>query len=95
MTRFEVELLDESTVFTLRQVCRVCSVHAEFVCELVEEGIVTPRGKDLRSWTFGGDAVIRVQKALRLQRDLGVNLPGIALAFELLARLEEAERRRR
>ena len=94
VTRIEIELLDETTALTLGQVCRICSVHAEFVCDLVDEGIVTPQGKELRTWRFGGDAVVRIRKAVRLQRDLGVNLPGIALAFDLLSRLQEAERTR-
>jgi chaperone modulatory protein CbpM len=38
---------------------------------------------------------VRVQKAHRLQRDLGVNLPGIALALQLLERIDALEARLR
>jgi chaperone modulatory protein CbpM len=37
--------------------------------------------------------VRRVRTVVRLQRDLGVNLPGAALALELLERIEELQRR--
>jgi chaperone modulatory protein CbpM len=33
--------------------------------------------------------VVRVRSALRLQRDLGVNLAGIALALDLMEELED------
>ena len=92
------ELLDERLRVSLRDMCRICGVHAEFLIELVEEGIITPqapprarrarRRLEAHAWVFDGIAVVRVQRAVRLQRDLGVNLPGVALALELLDELE-------
>ena len=92
------ELLDERLRVSLRDMCRICGVHAEFLIELVEEGIITPqapprarrshRRREAHAWQFDGIAVVRVQRAVRLQRDLGVNLPGVALAPELLDELE-------
>ena len=94
MDEFEIEALTRASVLSLSEVCRVAGVHAEFVCELVEEGIVSPRGRDIVAWRFDGAAVVRIQKAVRLQRDLGVNLPGIGLALDLLAELDELRHRR-
>jgi chaperone modulatory protein CbpM len=85
------ELLDETLIFTLREVCHVCDVHAEYVIELVQEGVIQPHAEPslpAPRWRFDGLAVARVQRALRLQRDLGVNLAGVALALELLDELE-------
>jgi chaperone modulatory protein CbpM len=107
--RIDPELLDERLRFTLRDMCRICGVHAEFLLELVEEGVIAPRAPQLHrpsgsrrypasappaQWHFDGIAVVRVQRALRLQEDLGVNLPGVALALELLDELEALRRRR-
>ncbi len=98
------ELLDERLRFTLREMCRICGVHAEFLMDLVAEGVIAPRPPAPRSrrrapapaeWHFDGVAVVRVQRAVRLQQDLGVNLPGIALALELLDELETLRRRTR
>ncbi|MEQ8858134.1 MAG: chaperone modulator CbpM [Pseudomonadales bacterium] len=93
--QIDAELLDEQLRLDLRDMCRICGVHAEFLMDLVEEGIITPqlprrraRAPAVRAWQFDGIAVVRVQRALRLQQDLGVNLPGIALALELLDELE-------
>ena len=88
-------ILDETEEVTLADLTRTCRVHAEWVMELVEEGIIEPRGPDGPQWRFAATSVVRVQKAQRLQRDLGVNLPGIALALELLDRIEALEARLR
>ncbi len=45
------------------------------------------------AWQFHISSVKRVRTAVHLQRDLGVNLAGAALALELLDRIVELERR--
>lgn len=89
----ELELLDEQMELSLAELCRACSVHAETVLAMVEEGLLEPRGTAPAEWRFPGPAVRRVQVALRLQRDLGLNLPGAALALDLLEELEILRRR--
>jgi len=88
-------LLDGSTVFTLREMCSACGVHAELVIELVEEGVLQPRGAAPEDWRFPGDALVRAQRALRLSRDLRVNWPGAALALDLMDELERLRREQR
>jgi len=85
-------VLNEETRCTLADLCRLCGVHAEMIHEMVEEGIITPEGPSSREWFFTGIAIKRVQTAIRLQRDLRVNLPGCALALDLLDELEELRR---
>jgi chaperone modulatory protein CbpM len=86
-----VELLDEQTEFTLAELCRSCEVQAEFVETLVEEGILEPSGKRRRHWCFHIGSLRRTRVTLHLQRDLGVNLAGAALALDLLDRIQELE----
>ena len=88
-------LLDDSAVFTLREMCSACGVHAELVIEMVEEGVLQPRGAAPEEWRFAGDALVRAQKALRLSRDLRVNWPGAALALDLIEELERLRREQR
>ena len=88
-------LLDDSAVFTLREMCNACGVHAELVIEMVEEGVLQPRGAAPEEWRFAGDALVRAQKALRLSRDLRVNWPGAALALDLIEELERLRREQR
>ena len=77
-------LIDESTHISLGQLCRACSRHAEWVIELVEEGVLEPCGRSPEQWYFTDTALERALVAARLQRDLGLNLPGVALALDLL-----------
>ena len=88
-----VVILDDAEEITLADLSRACRVHAEWVMELVEEGVIEPRGKDGPQWHFAATTVVRVQKAQRLHSDLGINLPGVALALQLLDRIDALEAR--
>lgn len=92
------QLVEEETLITLDELCRHCTVETEEVVTLVREGILDPADDTLDwqragRWQFHISSVRRVRMAVRLQRDLGVNLPGAALALELLDRIEELQRR--
>ena len=80
-------ILEEQVEMTLAEVSRSCAVHAQYIIELVEEGVLAPAGREPRAWRFTGTQVRRAIIALRLQRDLGVNLAGVALALDLLEEL--------
>ncbi len=79
---------EEPTELTLTEVCRVCGVKTEFIVELVEEGVLAPVGHEPQRWRFTSVHLRRVRVASHLQRDLGVNLAGAALALELLEEIE-------
>ena len=88
LTPVSGEVLDETLELTLAELCRACRLSTEEVIELVEEGIVEPRGRKAADWRFKGMYVHRVYRAVRLHRDLGVNWPGAALALDLLEEIE-------
>lgn len=89
------EVLEEDVELTLAELCCACQVPAERVFELVQEGIVEPLGRNPAQWRFRGISVYRVRSALRLERDLGVNVAGAALALDLLEEIENLRRRLR
>ncbi len=78
----------EDDSLTLEQLCQACGVQADWVISLVEESIIEPQGDEVHLWRFSGACLVRVRSTLRLQRDLGVNLAGIALALDLIEELE-------
>jgi len=78
----------EDDSLTLGQLCRACGAHADWIISLVEESIIEPKGEDIALWRFSGASLVRARSALRLQRDLGVNLAGIALVLDLIEELE-------
>ena len=90
-----VELIDEQTTFTLADLCRSCAVEAELIEALVAQGILEPTGRRGRHWCFPSSSLRRTRITLHLQRDLGVNLAGAALALDLLERIEALDARLR
>ncbi len=90
-----VIVLEEQTELSLAEVSRACFVHAKFIVELVDEGVLTPAGREPHRWRFSGIHLRRASVALRLQRDLGINTPGVALALELLDELDALRARLR
>jgi chaperone modulatory protein CbpM len=92
------EVIEDETLISLDELCRHCTVETEEVVTLVREGILDPANDAVdwaraRRWRFHISSVRRVRTVVRLQRDLGVNLPGAALALELLDRIAELQRR--
>jgi chaperone modulatory protein CbpM len=76
-------------MLTLDGLCRACAVQAEFVMAMLEEGVAQPaQGQAVETWRFSEVQVHRVTVAWRLQRDLGVNPAGAALALQLLDEME-------
>jgi chaperone modulatory protein CbpM len=69
---------------TITDLCRSCRLQADWVAELVEHGILEPTGADASSWQFESISIAKVWKVQRLQQDLGLNLPGIALVMSLV-----------
>ena len=88
-------VLEELTELTLVEVCRACTVGADGILELVAEGVITPVGREPHGWRFSGTHLSRATVALRLQRDLGVNLAGAALALQLMDELDALRARLR
>jgi len=77
-------ILEEEVSLTLEDLCQACAVDAEFIVALVEEGALNPSGPDRGPWRFSGRSLSRTRTALRLRRDLEINVAGVALTLELL-----------
>jgi len=81
-------VLDENLSYDLQELCKVCKVKDDLVYEMINEGMLTPLGDSPKSWKFSATSIKKIQVAVRLQEDLGVNLPGAALALDLMEELE-------
>ncbi|APW37031.1 MerR family transcriptional regulator [Rhodoferax koreense] len=84
---------EEQQDLTLADLCQHCRVRTEYVVEMVEEGVLSPEGTAPQTWRFTGVHVQRARVAVRLQRDLGVNPAGAALALQLLDEIEALKAR--
>ena len=87
------QVLEEHDLVSIDDLCRSCTVEVETVSLLVDEGILDPVGSKVEQWRFTVTSLRRVKTAIHLQRDLGVNLAGAALALDLLDRIARLENR--
>jgi chaperone modulatory protein CbpM len=85
-------IFEESAVITLADLSRMCSVDERRLREFVDEGVLSVVVADGSEWRFSGAALRRARVALRLERDLEINLAGVALALELMDQLDQLRR---
>ena len=80
-------VVEENVQFTLMQLCRACRADAEQMVALVDEGVLIPSGDAPHYWRFEGRTLHRARVALRLHRDLELNVAGTALVLDLLEQI--------
>lgn len=88
-------VVEDYTVLGVDELGRLCTVERHRIVELIEEGIVSATADETGEWRVAGASLRRAKMALRLQRDLGVNLAGAALALDLIDELEQLRREHR
>ena len=90
------DIFDECAVLDVDELSRLCAVDRRCIVELVEEGVLSVVVVENTHWRFSGAALRRARVALRLQRDLEINLPGVALALQLMEQIDQlrSERQR-
>ena len=85
-------IFEESAVLTVKDLSRMCAVDEQHIVEFVEEGVLNVVELNTAEWHFTGAALRRARLALRLERDLELNLAGVALALELIEELQRLRR---
>jgi chaperone modulatory protein CbpM len=83
------ELVDAATLCTVDELCIACNVDSNWIAELVEHGVIEPIGRNKSHWRFTSLTIVRVAKAKRLERDLNLNLPGVAIVLDLLEEIDD------
>lgn len=90
----EAELLEARESVTLRELCQACDIEADYVIEFVEVGVIEPHaGHRPNEWRFPPRSLARLQRAVRLHRDLSVGPAGAALALDLIEEVAVLRRR--
>ena len=85
-------ILEDSAVLTVRDLSRMCAVEDCHIVEFVEEGVLEVVDGGTTEWHFSGAALRRARLAIRLERDLELNLAGLALALQLMEELDRLRR---
>ena len=87
------EVLDASdarAAYDRDELCALCRIDTVALVEYVRHGVVV--AEDERGTRFAAPAVHRALRAVRLQRELAVDVEALALVVDLFERLE-AQRR--
>lgn len=88
------QVFDEDLQISLGEFCQICQINSTEVIEMVEEGVLEPvSGVSYQEWHFNCVAINRLRTAKRLQQDLQINLPGVALALDLLQEIAQLRKR--
>ena len=64
-----------------------CGIDADFVVELVDEGLLRP-AVEQPEWRFGGEELARVRRICRLRRDFEANLQSVAVMLDLIDEID-------
>ena len=79
-------LIDEHAL-ELEAFAAACGTEVEFVHLLVDEGLLQPAAAQ-PAWRFSGEALARVRRIRRLQRDFEANLQSVAVMLDLIDEVE-------
>ncbi|MEI8593401.1 chaperone modulator CbpM [Photobacterium sp. Hal280] len=86
-------IAEHEPTLNLAEFCRACGHPAEWVIALVEEGVLDPQGDRPIHWRFATVNLRRALRASRIQQDLDLNVPGVAVVLDLLDEIERLQRR--
>lgn len=73
---------------SLEECCQRVELPAASLIEIVEYGIVQPGGDSPSTWRFDAAALSRLRQARRLQRELELDWPAVAVALDLLGEVQ-------
>jgi chaperone modulatory protein CbpM len=86
---FEPEAIGQEHGYSLEEVCQCYCLESAFVIQCVDVGITEVRGSGrTEAWVFPVESVPRMEKAWRLQRDLGLDFTGLAIVLDLLDEID-------
>jgi chaperone modulatory protein CbpM len=86
-------IVEEHLELGIDELGRACSCSRAWLVTLVHEGVFSPTDPAAPEWRFAGASLRRARRAARLQRDLDLDAPAVALVLQLLERIETLEQR--
>lgn len=88
-------VIEHATPLSFEELCQAIDLQRDLVIEMIEQHLIEPEGHSPNDWQFDNIALKRAKTAANFYRDLEVNLEGIALALDLMDKIEILENRLR
>lgn len=93
MTWIEGSIVENEVHMSIVELSHASRTPEELIMSWVTEGVLSPSGSSPEDWRFGGDSLRRAKTAAHLTHDLELNIPGVALALDLLDEISELRAR--
>lgn len=84
ITWIDGEVVENEVHMTIVELSHASRTPQELIMNWVSEGVLSPAGSSPEDWRFSGDSLRRAKTAAHLTHDLELNVPGVALALDLL-----------
>ena len=88
ITWIEGSIVEHDVHMTIVELAQATQTPEDLIMAWVSEGVLSPAGGSPQDWRFSGNSLKRAKTAARLMHDLELNLPGVALAINLLEELD-------
>ncbi len=85
----EGSVVENEVHMTIVELSHASCTPQELIMSWVTEGVLSPTGASPEDWRFSGDSLRRAKTAAHLTHDLELNVPGVALALELLEEITQ------
>ena len=89
ITWIEGSIVEHDVHMTMVELAQATHTPEDLIMAWVSEGVLSPAGASPEDWRFSGNSLQRAKTAARLMHDLELNLPGVALALNLLEELDQ------
>jgi chaperone modulatory protein CbpM len=89
------EILDDAEHVTREELASLCRVDVSWIDDMIAHGVIAPARE--HNMHFSAVTITTIHRARRLEQDFALNVPGVALALDLLDEIERlrAEVKRR
>lgn len=81
--------IESNPELTLKELCSACDITPEFIYELLEYGILDCDNDSPETYRFRPEHLRRIRTIIHLRDDLEINIPGAALAIELMEEMDK------
>jgi chaperone modulatory protein CbpM len=92
-TWIEASVVENEVHMSIVELSHAARTPQELIMDWVSEGVLSPTGSSPEDWRFSGESLRRAKTAAHLTHDLELNVPGVALALELLDEIAQLRSR--